>query len=137
MGDNNPSYKPQKLGFSSQALSPLKHLEVQQVIKEKNIIVPRVGNIWIPINTSIKNCYAKFYKPKLDRRIKARDHILKIAYSCKVFHMFCWLCCTNLYGCPFWKYISRNDMDHSIKVGSNKLQYVKSEKRGDEVELGD
>jgi hypothetical protein len=36
MGDNGPSYKPQKPSSSSQALGPLKHLEIQQLIEEKN-----------------------------------------------------------------------------------------------------
>ncbi len=48
MGDIGPSYKPQKLGFSSQALGPLKHLKVQWVIRKKIIAVPRVQDIWIP-----------------------------------------------------------------------------------------
>jgi hypothetical protein len=137
MGDYGPSYKPQKLGFSSQALGPLKHLEVQRVIMKKINVVPRVGDIWIPIDTSIKNCCAQFYILELDNRTKARDRILRIAYSGKVFHMFCWLYYTDLYGCLFWRYIGRRDMDYKIRVGSNRLQYVESEERGDEVELKD
>jgi hypothetical protein len=137
MGDNGPSYKPQKLGSSSQTVGPLKHLEVQQVNKEKITTILKVRDIWIPIDIIIKNCCEKFYKPELDKRIKAGDCILRIAYSGKVSHMFCWLYCTDLYGCSFWRYISRNDMDYNIKIGSNKLQYVESEERGDEVELRD
>ncbi len=60
MGDIGPSYKPQKLGFSSQALGPLKHLKVQWVIRKKIIAVPRVQDIWIPIDTSIEICCAQF-----------------------------------------------------------------------------
>jgi hypothetical protein len=62
MGDNGPSYKPQKLGLPSQALGPLKHLEVQRVIRKKINAVPRVKDIWIPIATSIRNCCAQFYR---------------------------------------------------------------------------
>ncbi len=55
MGNNGPSYKPKKLGFFSQAFGPLKHLQVQQIIKGKIIAILKVGDIWIPIDIGIKN----------------------------------------------------------------------------------
>jgi hypothetical protein len=137
MGDIGPSYKPQNLGFSSQALGPLKHLEVQWVIRMKINAISRVRNIWIPIDTSLKICYAQFYKLELARRSKTRDRILRITYFGKDSHMLCWLDCTDIYGRLFWRYIGRSDMDYNIKVGSNRLQYVEFEEKGDEVELGD
>ncbi len=54
MGNNGPSYKPQKLSSFSQALGLSKHLEVQLVIKEK-ITMPKVGDVWIPIDIGISN----------------------------------------------------------------------------------
>jgi hypothetical protein len=45
MGDNGPFYKFQKPGFSSQGLGPLKCLKDQWIIKEKIIVVPRVGDV--------------------------------------------------------------------------------------------
>jgi hypothetical protein len=76
MGDSGLSYKLQKPSSSSQAFGPSKQLEVQRIIREKITLVPMVGNILIPINTSIRNCCAQFYKPELDSRIKAIDRIL-------------------------------------------------------------
>jgi len=97
MGDNGPSYRSQKLG-SSQAFGPLKRLEVQRIIREKISTMLKVGDIWIPIDTGIRNFYSQFYKPKLNSRIKEGDCILKISNYGKDFHMFCWLYCINLYG---------------------------------------
>jgi hypothetical protein len=54
MGDNGPSYRSQKLGFS-QAFGPLKHLDVQRIIREKISTMLKVGDISIPIDIGIKN----------------------------------------------------------------------------------
>jgi hypothetical protein len=124
MDNNGPSYKPQKLGSSSQALGPLKQVEVQRVIREKIIVVPRVGDIWIPVDTNIKNYCSQFYKPELDNWIEEANHIFKITCYGKDFHMLCWFYYTNLHGHFFWKYDSRNDMDYNIRIRSNKLQFV-------------
>jgi hypothetical protein len=62
---------------------------------------------------------------------------LKFANFGKVSHMLCWFYCTDLYGHLFWRYIGRNDMDYNIRVGSNRLHFVESEKKEDEVEFGD
>jgi hypothetical protein len=80
MEGNCQSYKLQRLGSSSQALGPLKQLEVQHVFKERIMSVLRLGHVWVPIDSSVKHCCARFYRPELDSRIKG-DHILKIAYT--------------------------------------------------------
>ncbi len=45
MGDTGPSYKLQKTRFSFKSHCLLKQLEVQWVIREKIIVVHRVGDI--------------------------------------------------------------------------------------------
>jgi len=55
MGNNGPSYKLQKVSHFSQVIGPFKHFEVQQVTKEKITTVPRVRNVWIPIDIGIRN----------------------------------------------------------------------------------
>jgi hypothetical protein len=98
--------------------------------------VPKVGNIWIPIDTNIRNCCSQFYKPKFNDRIKRGDCILRI-YSCgKDYHMICWLYCIDLYGRFFWRYVSRNDMEYIIRIGSNRLQFVEYEEKEKRVEIG-
>jgi hypothetical protein len=94
-----------KPSYFSQALGLLKQLEVQWVIREKIIVVPRVGDIWILVDISIRNYCAQFYRPELVSRINAGDHILKIASFGKVYHLLCWFYCTNLYGHLFWRYV--------------------------------
>ncbi len=54
MDNNGPSYKPQKPSSFAQALGLLKQLGVQWVIKERIIVIPRVGDIWILVDTDIK-----------------------------------------------------------------------------------
>jgi hypothetical protein len=55
MVNNGPSYKPQKPSSFTQALGLLKQLGVQWVIKEKIIVIPRLGDIWILVDNNIKN----------------------------------------------------------------------------------
>jgi hypothetical protein len=66
-----------KPSYISQAFGLLKHLEVQWVIREKIIVVPKVRDIWILVDISVTNCCAQFYRPEFDSGIKARDRILK------------------------------------------------------------
>jgi hypothetical protein len=131
----DPNWQQWSILQTSKAFAFLKQLEVQWVIREKIIVVPRVRNIWILVDTGIRNCCAQFYKPKLDNRIKARNNTLKIANFGKVSHMFCWFYCTDLYGHLFWRYAGRSDMDYNIRIGSNRLQFVEFEEKEDEVEL--
>jgi len=98
--------------------------------------MPKVGHIWIPIHTELRNCCSQFYKPELDDRIKKGNHILRISNYGKGSHMICWLYCTNLYGCFFWRYVSKSDMEYIIRIGSNRLQFVKYEEKEKEVEIG-
>jgi hypothetical protein len=83
--------------------------------------VPRVGDIQIQIDTSIRNCFSQFYIPELNNSIKKGDYILRISSCGKDFHMLCWLYCTDIYGCFFWKYASKSDMEYNIGIGNNKL----------------
>ncbi len=130
MGDNGPYYRVQKLGFASQASGPLKHLEVQQVIREKNITLPRVGDIWIPIDIGVRNCCSQFYKPKLEG-----DRILIIYNFGKDSHVICWLYCTDICGHFFWRYVNISDMEYIIRIGSNRLQFVEYEKKEKKMEI--
>ncbi len=98
--------------------------------------MPRVGDIWIPIDIGVRNYCSQFYKPELDNRIKKGDCIWKISSSSKDFHMFCWLYCTDLYGLFFQRYVGRNDMDYNIRVGNNKVQCVEYGEKENEVEIG-
>lgn len=45
MGDSGPFYKFLKPGFFSQALDPLKRVEDQRIIREKIIVVLKVGDV--------------------------------------------------------------------------------------------
>ncbi len=45
MGDSGPFYKLKNPGFFSQALGPLKHVEDQWIIREKIIVVLKVGDV--------------------------------------------------------------------------------------------
>jgi len=92
----------------------------------------RVGDIWIPIDTNIRNC-SQFYRLELDNWIEEGDRILKIACLDKDSHMLCWFYCNDLYGHFFWRYDGRNDMDYNIRIGCNRLQFVESKKKGKEV----
>jgi hypothetical protein len=56
MDDNGPSYKLQKPSFFAQTLGLLKYLGVQHVIKERIIVIRRVGDIWILVDIDIINC---------------------------------------------------------------------------------
>ncbi len=136
MGDSGPSYKAKKLGSTSQAFGPLKCLEVQRVAKEKITTMLKVGDIWIPVDTNIKNCCTQFYKIELNTRITKGNRILKISSSKKGYHMLCWLYYINFYGRLFWRYASINDMEFNIRISSDRLQYVKYGEREDEVEIG-
>lgn len=98
--------------------------------------MPRVGDIWIPMETAIRNCCSQLYRPELDDRIKEGNCILKISNSSKDFHMFSQLYCNDLYGCFFQRYASRRDMDYNIRVGNNRLQCVEYEEKKNEVEIG-
>jgi hypothetical protein len=51
--------------------------------------------------------------------------------------MFRWIHCNGLYGQFFWKYACRNDMDNNIRIGTNWLQFVEYEEKGDEAKLED
>jgi len=97
MEGSGQSYKLQRLGSSSQALGPLKRLEVQHVFKERIMSVLRLGDVWMPVNNSVKHYCAQFYRPELDSRIKEGDHILRIAYIGGESHMLCWVFSTNIY----------------------------------------
>jgi len=55
MDDNGPSYKPQKPSSFAQVIGLLKHLGVQRVIKERIIVIPRLGDIWILVDIDIRN----------------------------------------------------------------------------------
>jgi hypothetical protein len=43
--------------------------------------------------------------------------------------------CTYLYGRLNWRYIGRNDLNYSIKIGSNWLQFVAFEELKHETTL--
>ncbi len=122
MGNNGPSYKLQKVSHFSQVIGPFKHFEVQQVTKEKITTMPRVRNVWIPIDIGIRNWCSQFYVPESDSNIKEGNCIMRISSFGKDFHMLCWFYCTDLYYGDFsWKYASRSDMDYNIRVSSNRL----------------
>jgi hypothetical protein len=97
MEGNGQPYKLQILGFFSQALGFLKWLEVQLVFREKITLVPRLGYVWIPVDSSVKHCCAQFYRLEFDIRIKEGDRIWKIAHTRREFHMLCWVFCTDIY----------------------------------------
>ncbi len=99
----------------------MKQFEIQQVIRERIIVVPRVGDISILVDIDIRNCCSQFYRPKLDNWIEEGNCILKIAYSGKDSHMLCWFYCINLYGLFFGRYANRSDMEYNIKIGRNRL----------------
>jgi hypothetical protein len=118
MEGNGQSYKLQRLAFSSQALGPLKWLEVQHVFKERIMSVLELGDVSVPIDNNVKHCCAQFYRPELDSRIKQGDHILKIAYTRGEFHMLCQVFCNDVYGRLNWRYTGRNDLNYNIKTRS-------------------
>jgi hypothetical protein len=84
--------------------------------------MPRVGDVWIPVDIGIRNWCSQFYIPKSNSKIKEGDCILRIYSFSKDFHLLCWLYCTNLYYGHFsLKYVNRSDMDYNRRVGSNRL----------------
>ncbi len=62
---------------------------------------------------------------------------MNITFYDKYCHMFRWIHCNGLYGQFFWKYACRNDMDNNIRIGTNWLQFVEYEEKGDEAKLED
>jgi hypothetical protein len=82
-------------------------------------LVPKLGDVWVPIDISVKHCCAQFYRPELDSRIKEGECILRIAYTRGEFHLLCWVFCTYLYGRFNLRYIGRGDLNYNIKMGSN------------------
>jgi hypothetical protein len=119
MESNGQSYKLQRLSFSSQALDLLKQLKIQCVFKKRITSVLRLGDVWVPVNSSVKHYCAQFYRPKLDNKIKEGDHILKITYIGGESHMLFWVFCIDLYGRLNWRDIGKSDLNYNIKIGSN------------------
>ncbi len=113
----------------------MKWLEVEHVSKERITLVPRLGNVWVPVDSNVKHYCTQFYRPELDSRIKEGDCILKIACTRGEFHMLCWVFSTYLYGRLNWRYIGRNDLNYNIKIGNNWLQFVASKEPKDETTL--
>jgi hypothetical protein len=54
---------------------------VQQIVKGKITVFPKLGDVWVPIDIGIKNYCAQFYKPDVDNKIKEGDRVLKMAYA--------------------------------------------------------
>jgi len=51
MGGNGSSYNPMNFVYISPILSLLTQLENRRIIKERNVFIPHIGNILIPIDT--------------------------------------------------------------------------------------
>jgi hypothetical protein len=43
-------------------------------------MILKLGNVWVLVDSSVKNYCAQFYRSELDNRIKEGD-ILRIAYT--------------------------------------------------------
>jgi hypothetical protein len=60
---------------------PLSHFENQRLEKEGIKSIPRVGDLWIPLDTTILGCCVQFYMLEIDDRIKIGNHILRISHT--------------------------------------------------------
>jgi hypothetical protein len=56
MEGNGILYKPNKLGSFTLSHGPLESIEQQQIVRELNPSMPRLGDIWVPIEVEIKSC---------------------------------------------------------------------------------
>jgi len=78
-----------KPSSTSLALGPLSHLENQKLEREKIKSIPRVGNLWIPLDITIPRCYVQFYMLEIDDRIKIGDRFLRISHIGQAAHIYC------------------------------------------------
>jgi hypothetical protein len=114
------SYNLMNLISISPILGPLTRLKNRRIIREKNVSIPHIGNILIPINTYLKGCFAQFYYPELDHKIRVGDRVLIISYFGKNARILCWNYSKDLFGKLGWRYVSCNDINYNIKVDGNK-----------------
>jgi hypothetical protein len=56
MEGSGPLYKPNKLGFSTLFHGLLKGIEQQLIIRELNSSMPRLRDIWVPVEVEIESC---------------------------------------------------------------------------------
>jgi hypothetical protein len=118
--------------FISPVLDPLTQLENRRIIKEKNVSVFQIGNIFIPPYTNLKGCCAQFYYPKLDHKIEVGDRVLRVSYSWKNAHLLCWNYSKDLYGKLGWRYARYNDTNYNIKIDGNTIHAITSKGKVEE-----
>jgi hypothetical protein len=118
-------------------LGPLNHLENQSLEREKIKSIPRVGDLWIPLDITILECCAQFYMLEIDDRIKTRGCILRISHIRQVMHLLSWMYVRDFYGRLCWKYIGRNDANYSIKIDNKRKRVVDFKKEEDVLAIED
>jgi hypothetical protein len=126
-----------KQGFTPLALGPLNQLENQKLEKENINYIPRISDLWIPLDFTIPRCCAQFYRPKINDRVKVGDFILKISHIGQATHLLCWIYFKEFYGRLCWRYVGKSDANHDIKIDNNMRKIIDSKKEEEVLAVKD
>jgi hypothetical protein len=89
MEGSGPSFRKKKPSSFTSFHGPLEIIKQQRIIKELPSLVPRLGDIWIPLEVKVESFCIQFYNHELDHKIQVGDMIIRIVFSSKYTHILC------------------------------------------------
>jgi hypothetical protein len=98
MESSGPSSRHKKPCSFTLSYGPLDTIEQHKIIRELPSSMPRIWDIWIPIEIEVEPYCIHFYKLELDHKIWVRDQIIRTMFLGKDAHILCWRLSKGLNG---------------------------------------